>query len=132
MLVLGFLGILFSGAIIFVLGQSYAKKSAASGNLTFYIMGVVALLGLSINTVMETHRNGLPLTSIRAGTYEVEYIYANDNEVNLGISHVDLDHKGSTLYHYLFPQVMFRGVIGGKVSQLVVLDSGNFKYLRLK
>ncbi|OGN04288.1 MAG: hypothetical protein A2831_01125 [Candidatus Yanofskybacteria bacterium RIFCSPHIGHO2_01_FULL_44_17] len=81
-------------------------------------------------------RNGLPRTEISAGEFAVAFIYQDGVDISLGLSMINEETTGANMERrlrlYQFKKDAFEGEIKNDAKNLVVIETGTFKKLRLE
>ena len=97
------------------------------------ILGIMFFVILTFVTAPTTLHTGSPTTSIDAGEYQVAFVYVVGDTVSVGIKEESREFgEGVHLFLYQFSRNAFEGVVKYDAKKLVVIESGEFKKLRLE
>ena len=117
----------------FVGGVSVCNKSEDPGGFVIAILGVVFLVLSTFFVAPMTLHTGSPAVSINAGEHQVVFVYIAGDNVNVGVEKEDQRFgEGHHLFLYQFSRSAFEGEIKENAKKLVVVESGEFKKLRLE
>lgn len=111
-------------------GSYFERKNYSQGLLCAFLgIFVMALLFVSL----LKNPSGLPLNDIRPGTYKVGSVYVAGDNVNVALE-LKMGEKGELekIYFYQFKKNAFEGALDSSAKKLVVIQTGNFKKLRLE
>ena len=119
--------------VLFVGGVFVSNKRDNPGG---YIVAILGIAFLGVTTFLmapTTLRTGSPAVSIDAGEYQVDFVYVAGDKVSVGIEREDINFgEGLHLFLYQFSRNAFEGGIREDAKKLVVVESGEFKKLRLE
>ncbi|MDO8496132.1 MAG: hypothetical protein Q7S43_01620 [bacterium] len=116
------------GAIIFIV--------LAVSNSDVFMRVIASLIVLCFFMIFaivagEVLKDGSPVLDIKAGQYKVAFVYQAGGNVSIGIELIDI-HKQERLYCYQFKGEVFDGQIRTEATILTVIESGDFKKLKLE
>lgn len=96
-------------------------------------LGILSLVMFAFMSA-QTIRMGYPIIDIDQGTYQVAFVYQAGDNVSLGLETLAVvdDKKQERLYFYQFDKKAFEGEISTKAKNLIVIEVGDFKKLRLQ
>lgn len=122
------------GLIVFVclvISGVYFEKNEESKGTIFVFMGILAMIILGFSKVWNP--SGLPLNDIGPGTYKIGFVYVAGDNVNVALEW-KIGEKGTSekIYYYQFKKDSFEGTLNSNAQKLIVVQSGNFKKLRLE
>lgn len=107
---------------------SFERENSNAG--IFFIFGLLFSLLLALSPFWNP--SGFPLRNIKQGTYKVAFIYVADENVNVAVEG-KLDEKADErIRYYQFKKDAFEGILNPNSKKLVVVETGNFKKLRLE
>ena len=122
------------GLALFFLGTwcLYENKKFDFFVAFLWTVGIIFFATATFRLAPEDFPSGLPKTSIDAGTHKVGSMYIAGENVNITIEKSGADGKTERIYLHQFPKSAFEGTLNPNAKKLVVVQSGNFKKLRLE
>ena len=124
---------------LFVLGLAavFLIVLAASNSKDALLYGLWAILGLVVLCLFtfvaaEVLKDGSPVLDIKAGQYKVAFVYEAEGNVSIGIESMTTREVGEHLHLYQFKKEVFDGQIITEATVLKVIESGDFKKLKLE
>jgi hypothetical protein len=123
--------LIFIAALLLVVAGVFliTKKWAMAG-----VCLLSGLLFLSILVFLGAPAElptGAPKTNIGAGEHKVAFVYVAGDNVSVGVEYPDIDKK-DRLFLYQFNKKAFDGGMKKDARKLIVIESGDFKKLRLE
>lgn len=114
--------------IVFSALMFYENEDIFLG-FAFTILSVFCLVFFSFIS-RDVLRDGSPKLDIQAGEYKVAFVYQAGDNVSVGVESV-FDKK-ELLNLYQFKKEAFNGQVRTDAKKLIVLESGDFKQLKLE
>lgn len=97
-------------------------------------LGLFLVMVLAISPMWNP--SGLPLHNIDPGTYKVGFVYVSGENINVAVEwNYGKNHREEIvegMVYYQFHRDAFEGTLNSNAKKLVVVQSGNFKKLRLE
>lgn len=110
---------------------SFQRKNSNAGFFSILILGLLFSILLALSPFWNP--SGFPLRNIKQGTYKVAFVYVADENVNVAIEwKTDAKDAVEKIYYYQFKKDAFEGILNSNSKKLVVVETGNFKKLRLE
>lgn len=107
------------------------EKHKENKGILFAVMGILVIGVLGFSPLWNP--SGLPLKDIDPGTYKIGLVYVAGDNVNVALEW-KTGEKGTSekIYYYQFKKDAFEGTLNSNAQKLIVVQSGNFKKLRLE
>lgn len=118
-----------------ILGAYFGGYNVHDENVAFIslVLGVISISLLVAFSPLWNPSCRLLYDDIDFGTYKVGFVYVAGENINVA---VEWEDKGTAkkehIYHYQFKRDAFEGIPNPNAKKLVVVQSGNFKKLRLE
>ena len=126
-------------AFLWVLSGLLIRDGREGFGFIFFIFGVAELVLFS-SVSSYVLRDGSPKLDIKAGEYKVAFVYEVGERVSVGVEKEQSFFDGvlseikeeKRLFLYQFLRDAFEGDINHNAKKLVVVETGEFKKLRLE
>ena len=119
--------------ILFISGVVVGEEPGYLAGYALSVLGTALFVAVTFLVAPQTLHTGSPASSIGAGEYQVAFVYVVGDNVSVGVEREDGRFgEGVHLFLYQFPGNAFEGGVKDNAKKLTVIESGEFKKLRLE